>query len=202
MSTELFESNQSSMEDSIHLIQKAINRGKRVISNINKISDLDKTEVVLEKLDVLIILNEIVQFILESNPTRKISIDIDSPDQEVLIKANRLISDVFDNLLNNAIKYNQVEIIKIIIIISKETKQGINYWKMEFKDNGMGITDAQKKIIFKRITNAYDKSKGMGIGLSLVKKIVDSYNGEIWVEDRINGDHLNGSNFILLIPEF
>jgi len=34
-----------------------------------------------------------------------------------------------------------------------------------------------------------------------VKKIIESYDGEIWVEDRVKGDHLKGSNFILLIPE-
>ena len=41
----------------------------------------------------------------------------------------------------------------------------------------------------------------MGFGLSLVKKILEGYNGKIWVEDRIQGDYTKGSNFIVLIPE-
>ena len=41
----------------------------------------------------------------------------------------------------------------------------------------------------------------MGLGLALVKKIIDNYNGKIWVEDRVKGDHSKGSNFVLLIPE-
>jgi signal transduction histidine kinase len=41
----------------------------------------------------------------------------------------------------------------------------------------------------------------LGIGLTLVKKIIGSYGGEIWIEDRIKGDYTQGSNFIVLIPE-
>ena len=41
----------------------------------------------------------------------------------------------------------------------------------------------------------------MGIGLSLVKKIMKGFNRKIWVEDKVKGDFSKGSNFILLIPE-
>jgi signal transduction histidine kinase len=41
----------------------------------------------------------------------------------------------------------------------------------------------------------------MGMGLSLVKKIVDKYGGKIWVEDRIKGNHNEGSNFVVLLKE-
>ncbi|KKN15764.1 hypothetical protein LCGC14_0982630 [marine sediment metagenome] len=40
----------------------------------------------------------------------------------------------------------------------------------------------------------------MGLGLSLVKKIVEGYDGKIWIEDRITNNHLKGSNLIILIP--
>jgi len=41
----------------------------------------------------------------------------------------------------------------------------------------------------------------MGLGLSLVKKIIEKYHGKIWVEDRVKGAQSKGSNFIVLIPE-
>ena len=71
---------------------------------------------------------------------------------------------------------------------------------MEFKDNGLGISDYRKTSIFERGSQKSWKSKGMGLGLSLVKKIIDMYHGDIWVEDRVKGDHTKGSNFIIMIP--
>jgi signal transduction histidine kinase len=40
----------------------------------------------------------------------------------------------------------------------------------------------------------------MGLGLSLVQKIVSKYNGKIWVEDKVKGEYSKGSNFIILLP--
>lgn len=72
---------------------------------------------------------------------------------------------------------------------------------MEFSDNGIGVPEDRKEIIFKRGNRELKGSKGMGIGLSLVKKIIKGYNGKIWVEDKVKCDYSQGSNFFLLIPE-
>ncbi|MFX1277120.1 MAG: sensor histidine kinase [Promethearchaeota archaeon] len=72
---------------------------------------------------------------------------------------------------------------------------------MEFIDNGIGIQDSLKKRIFEGGFNKHPSVKGMGLGLSLVKKVIQTYNGTIWVEDKIIGDYSKGSKFIILIPE-
>ncbi len=86
-------------------------------------------------------------------------------------------------------KYNDNPKVEILVIISKMQKKSIKYLKIEFKDNGIGITDPAKEIIFKGGYKRDKKLRGMGLGLSLVKKILASYNGEIWVEDRVPGDY-------------
>ena len=58
-----------------------------------------------------------------------------------------------------------------------------------------------KKHIFEGISGRKEKSHGMGLGLLLVKKVLSSYNGEIWVEDKVQGKPSQGSNFVILIPE-
>jgi len=132
---------------------------------------------------------------------KKKSFQIDSPFKTYDIKANELLLDVFENILINATRYNDNSIIEVLIKISRFQKDGIKFLKIEFIDNGIGIYDDRKKIIFQKGYKKEKQSKGMGLGLSLVKKIIKSYNGQIWGEDKIKGDYTKGSNFIIIIPE-
>jgi len=79
-------------------------------------------------------------------------------------------------------------------------KKNQDYIKFQFLDNGIGITDDRKEWIFNNSFLKGKHGKGMGFGLSLVKEIIDSYGGFIWVENRIKGDYSKGSNFVILIP--
>jgi signal transduction histidine kinase len=44
------------------------------------------------------------------------------------------------------------------------------------------------------------KAKGIGLGLYLVKSLVESYDGQVWVEDRVPGDHTKGARFVVMLP--
>ena len=113
-----------------------------------------------------------------------------------------LLIDVFDNLLHNAVKFCDEDKESIVdIIISKIQADDIEYIKFEFKDNGIGIPDDRKKTLFQELFERDKNKRGMGIGLSLVKKIVDKYEGRIWIEDRIKGNYKEGSNFVVLLKK-
>ena len=134
-------------------------------------------------------------------------------NNEVEVLGNEFLCRAFENILINALKHNINSTKEIVINISKIQKDNNGYVKLEFVDNGIGIEDSQKELIFEMgkgwdpitdISPSYRKKKnvgGIGLGLSLVKKIIESTNGYIWVEDRIKGDYSQGSNFIILIPE-
>jgi len=55
--------------------------------------------------------------------------------------------------------------------------------------------------IFQQGNREINRSKGMGIGLSLIKKIIMGYHNKIWIENRIENDYRKGSNFIILISQ-
>jgi signal transduction histidine kinase len=116
--------------------------------------------------------------------------------------ANELLLDVFENLIMNSIIYNKNEKVQITIEISLINESYTNYVKLEFKDNGIGIEDNHKVKIFQGEHYQNKLSKGMGIGLSLVAKLIELCGGKVSIEDRIKGDHTQGSNFILWIPQF
>ena len=182
------------------IIDEQVNRGKKLINNVRKITEIDDSEITLEKIDANRLLKNAIEFLHNSFQTRNIDIQLNTLTKNIYVTANNLLLDVFENILINAVRYNDKSKIEIIIKISKEEKEDKNYIKMEFKDNGIGISDFRKNTIFERGSRKRYKSKGMGLGLSLVRKIIDTYKGEIWIEDRVKGDSKQGSNFVVLIP--
>ena len=190
----------NTIKELYEIVDEQVNRAKKLIINVRKITELDESEINLEKMDANRVLNNAIEFLQSSFLTRNINIQINTSNKRNYVYANDLLLDIFENLLINAVRHNNKSKIEIIIDINKEEKEDKNYLKMQFKDNGVGISDYRKKSIFERGIRKLYKSKGMGLGLSLVKKIIDTYHGDIWVEDRVKGDYKQGSNFVVLIP--
>jgi signal transduction histidine kinase len=182
------------------LISQQLTRGKKLIRNVRNLTDLEEYEMILEPVDVFSELRNAIDFSLISFPKRKIKIKISSIRENLYAKANELLSEVFENIIMNAIKYNRSKIAKIEIMVSKVEINSEKYVKIKFKDNGIGIDDDRKNTIFQEVHLKRRNPNGMGIGLSLVAKLIELYGGEIWVENRIGGEPAKGSNFIILIP--
>ena len=190
------------INDILSIIQNSIERGTKLIHNVQKLSQLENAEVRIQSVDLCKVLNNSISFLRESFPKKEIDIQIQSSrHKKTMVMSNELLLDVFENILINAVKHNENIIVKIFIRVSKNRENDIPVIKIEFIDNGIGISAARKSLVFTKHHKKDSMAKGMGIGLSLVKKIVDSFKGRIWVEDIVIGDHSKGSNFILMIPE-
>ncbi len=192
-------------EDIYELIKIAeyqIKRGATLCSNVRKLSELESLEIYIKSVEVGEVLNKSIESVktgfLEKD--RQIDIKMDSINKKINIEANELLIDVFENILFNAVKHNKNSIVQILIKISNQEKNDIQYLKLEFIDNGIGIPDEMKENIFVRVNSEKKHYSRIGLGLSLVKKIIETYKGQIWVEDKVRGEYTKGSNFILLIP--
>jgi len=189
------------LDEFFHIIDNQIDRGVKLINNVRKLSKLDESEISLKRVEIYKVLDEAIQFAHKSAQNKKLDIEINKVNNKLFAEANEFLLDVFENILHNAIKYNYNESVKIYIEITKIVNNSKNFIKIEFKDNGMGIIDEKKELIFQKGHSKDNNVRGMGIGLSLVKKIIESYNSKIWVENRVRNDYTKGSNFVVEIPE-
>lgn len=119
-------------------------------------------------------------------------------DEDLFIHADeRLITQVVCNLLGNAIKFTPTG--KSITISADKFKTG--YIEFIIKDEGVGISEANQSKIFKIdekfSANGTDGEKGSGLGLILVKDIVEKHNGEIWFYSKQD----SGTEFHFTLPE-
>ncbi len=185
----------------LDIINDAIMRGARLTTNVRRISELEKIKIILKHIDVISILNRAIVTIKKGFKKRTVNIHLDSLSKDVEIYADSYIQYAFENILINSVSHNENPVIEITIKISKEKKEAQDFLKIEFMDNGIGIEDSRKKLIFQRGFTRDKSIFGMGLGLSLLSIIIERYNGKIWVEDRVKGDYTKGSIFIILIPE-
>ena len=106
------------------------------------------------------------------------------------------ILQIFQNLISNGLKYSREGVAPVVEIFCVD--QG-DYWKFEIKDNGIGMeAESFDKIfvIFQRL-HTQEKYSGSGIGLAIVKKIVNNLGGKIWVESSLG----QGTSFFFTLPK-
>lgn len=198
----LKESKESSqINEMLTLIMKQFEHGVRIISNVQKLSQLEDNEITTERIEIDNHLEKAVEYVRDSFKPKEVLVNIIREEGKYYTNANLILYYVFENILHNAVKYNNNINVEVVIKISRTLADSAKFIKIEFQDNGIGIPDEKKKSIFYRSPEYSLKGKGMGIGLSLVEAAVKSFGGKIQVEDRVRGDHSQGSNFIIFLPD-
>ncbi len=178
---------------------EVLNNSSRLIDNVRKLQKVRAGNTPKKTTDIGQVLLKVKD--MHSNiPGRDITINY-MPIEGCMVNADEFLTDVFANLLNNSIKHSQgAVIINIMAIKNFYGEDRRIYHKVMIGDNGPGIPDELKALIFNRPLRGATTAKGSGIGLYLVKMLVDSYGGKIWVEDHTYGERSNGSVFIVLLP--
>ncbi|MGQ4875319.1 MAG: PAS domain-containing protein [Promethearchaeia archaeon] len=187
--------------ESLKIIDEQVKRGSKLIENVRKLSAINESDLKLVEIDAYEILIKTLDFFKRSYKAHNIELTIKSFLKNVIVKGNEFLEDLFENIILNAIKHNENQLKKVDIVVSQEIRNNINYAKFEFKDNGIGIHPRQRKILFENIGIDDVSSKRIGLGLSLVKRIVDSYGGFIDIKDNIEGDYTKGTNFTVYLPQ-
>ena len=174
---------------------------KRMLRLINNIIDITKIDVGFTKAkftncDIVRVVEDITLSVINYANNKNINIVFDTEVEEHIIKCDSsMIERAILNLLSNAIKFTK-ENGNIFVNLYKDE----NWVHIIVKDDGIGIPISIQNIIFERFVQG-DKSltrlnEGSGIGLSIVKSIVELNNGEIYLDS----DEENGTEFEILLP--
>jgi signal transduction histidine kinase len=182
--------------------ESTLNNSKSIIdliANIRNLSHLENNTFEIKNVDVFKMLAEAIDIVQQNNPNREIKINQSISESEVIVRSNDLLVFAFVNIISNAIKFENGR--DLVIDISHSPYDNGAYWKLEFKDNGPGVPNDLKERIFCDFEVGSQYKHGSGLGLAVVKGIIERSGGKVWVEDNIINDQLKGSNFVILIPK-
>ncbi|GHC47036.1 PAS domain-containing sensor histidine kinase [Ulvibacter litoralis] len=161
---------------SFNLIDSKLQLMDGLITGILQYSSIDLENGTNEAVDI----NEVFQDIFKTLHVPN-TINIEVIGVFPIISAHKVrIQQLFQNLISNAIKYNDKDRGEIYLSYSKDTDGYI----FSVKDNGVGISEQFHERIFKMFSKLTNDIDSTGIGLSIVKKIVDLYDGEVWLESE------------------
>jgi PAS domain S-box-containing protein len=175
----------------IDLLVKRVKRMDNIIDSILQYSATARDKLKERRVDLNILLKTVINKI---NPPENIKITINNT-LPVLICEEEHLWEIFSNLISNAVKFSDKPQTNIIIDIEDEKY----FWKFNVADNGPGIEPQHFERIFQlfQMLDNRDDVESQGIGLTLTKKIVELYDGKIWLTSKPGA----GSTFFFTLPK-
>lgn len=177
--------------ENLDLLQSRVDRMHNLIEGVLQYSRVGRIEEERVEVDLNELLPEIIDGIA---PPEHVTITVEGTLPHLDCEPTR-ISQVLQNLLTNAVKYMDKPVGRISVACIEEA----GTWKFSVTDNGPGIEARHFDRIFKifQTLTPRDEYESTGVGLTLVKKIIESYDGKIWVESEVG----KGSTFFFTFPK-
>lgn len=179
------------IKKNMNTLRGRVHRMEALINGILSYSRSTRSKVEIGKVDVGLLLDDILEGILISE---KFSV-IKKVQMPEIVNNKIWIEQIFSNLISNAIKHHDKPVGKIEINYTEEAA----FHKFSVSDDGPGIPkEFQEKVftIFQTL-EARDKVENTGVGLSIVKKIIEEQQGKIWIESEAG----KGTSFIFTLPK-
>jgi signal transduction histidine kinase len=178
---------------SLGFITRSIEKMDSLLGGLLRLSRLGRTAVCFETLDMSLLISNIIASVTYQIESAGARVEV-APSLAPCLGDSVQVTQIFSNLLDNALKYRDPDRPLVVRIASEEFDEGVRYF---VEDNGIGIPrDQQDNIweIFYRL-NPGDTG-GEGLGLTMARRIADRLGGSIWVES----EPAVGSSFYVVLP--
>ncbi len=177
------------IDENTKLLLKKVDKMEYLINGILKYTSIDQVNSKKQKTD----LNGLVKDIIDTIYVPKnFTVNILNKLPKLNVEKFR-VYQLFQNLISNALKYND----KQTGIINVKCKEEQSHWQFSIEDNGIGISDKYHKKIFEIFQTLENNENSTGVGLSIVKKIIDICEGKIWLTSKVN----EGTIFYFTLPK-
>jgi signal transduction histidine kinase len=166
----------------------------RILSSLKRLGSTDYTPI-----DIGGVISRAIYSIESMFSENTLNIEVDSFDDSIFVNGTTLIDNCFINLLQNAILADNHPIKQIKLKVIPKESDAI---RIEIEDQGEGIPEELKPRVFQRLFRARSKQKpqGSGLGLFIVKTVIEKFDGKVWIENRVRDDYTKGTRFIIELP--
>ena len=176
------------------MIKKAIVKSDDTIKRILEYSRNSKLDILPEKLNIAAMLDEQIEKNREESLQKNICFIKEIQTEPFFYSDKFKVNTIICHIISNAVKYQRDEETNKFVKISFSLNQKEAILVIE--DNGEGIDETSQKDIFSMFMRNSEKSVGSGLGLYIVKEIVNKMKGKIFLESKVG----RGSKFIISLP--
>jgi len=183
--------------DLLNVIVDETQRLTRLINNMLDIARLEagrQVELRLDQVDLQKLIDSVIEAQRIRSSKHRLEVQISPDIHEVIVDPDK-VHQILMNLIDNAIKYSPDGGLVLVRVDRSNGDIAIRV-----SDEGIGMTAEQQATIFQPFGRAVDPSRkiaGTGIGLHLIKALVEAHGGKIWVES----EYERGSTFALILPQ-
>lgn len=163
-------------------VVKEANRLSHLINQVLRIEKFEagKQRLSLSQVDLRDLIKETAMSVEGTLQTRSLQLDMQLTNAMMLVSCDSdMVKQVLVNLLGNAMKYAKAK-------VSIHTHFTADEWQIWVSDDGKGIEESEKELIFDKFFQAQNQSlrkpEGSGLGLAISKKIIDLHGGKIWAD--------------------
>ncbi len=185
-------------EEKAGVIDRILNQSRgmnSLITNSRKVLQSYREVDGLEVFDLRSVVLYTSDLIRLSYPERKIEIDVEFFDPPPLVRADVLIRDIFQNLFDNSVKYSDGDV--RISVEGSDTNEG--WYTVLVRDDGIGLPQGKRDDLFSLFKGTH-KVSGTGMGLYLVKRLMERFGGRVSSDDVVGNEGYSGACFRLDFP--